>query len=185
MTKSLYADRDTVGTIALKARQSNDIPTVGDLGHELMPSLVEDLNNAIESNPYDNRPFYIIIHEKKDLLLKNVINRRVLTTEKRPYPEPNITVFKTFPKQDKTVFCWSLPHQTLFNQVLANPQRYCKEQINDIKAYLAENLEHFGIKKVGMTKDKRPIIKEIPDFKDRSLKNGRDENTFKTSLHLP
>ena len=182
MTKSQYADRDTVGQMALDALQSNDIPVAGDLGHELMPSLVEDLNNTIASNPYNGRPFYIVIHEKKDLQMKNTILRRMVTMEKRPYPEPNTTVFKTDPRADKTVFCWALPHHSLFNQVLANPDRYGKEQVNDIKAYQAENLIHFGFTKIGVSKEKTPVVQAIPGFVDRPLSSGKSKGLYKTSL---
>lgn len=168
MTKSLYADRDTVGTIALKARESNDIPCAGDLGHELMPSLVEDINNAIKSNPYNDRPFYIIVHEKKDLMLKNTILRRIITSEVRPYPEPNTSVFRTFPKLDETRFCWSLPHHSLFDQCLLNPKYHNEEQLNDIRAYRDENVEWFGFKRV-LTEDGKKTVVADPFFKDRPM----------------
>lgn len=169
MTKSIYADRETVGTIALNASKNRDIPIVGDLGHDLMPSLVDDLNTAIKSDPYDGKPFFIIFHEKKDLLLKNMIMRRVLTTTKRPYPEPNLTVFWTNPKTGETKFCWSLPHKSTFVEYLSNPERYVWEQISDIKAYQKEDLQHFGLKRVGKTEDGKSIIAAIPNFKDRPL----------------
>jgi hypothetical protein len=167
--KSTFGDRDTVGTIALAAQLSTDIPCVGDLGHELMSSLVEDLNNTIESNPYNNRPFYIIVHEKKDLQLKNVILRRMLTSEKRPYPEPNTSVFYTHPQKEETRFCWALPHKSLFIQVLCNPLRYGAQQINDIKAYQAEDLRHFGFKEVGKTGTGIKLYKPDPSFQDRLM----------------
>lgn len=180
MTKSQYADRDTVGTMALNARLSTDIPCAGDLGHELMPSLVEDLNKTIESNPYQGRPFYITIHEKKDAQFTNMILRRLITQEKRPYPEPNTTVFYTDPKKQETLFCWALPHHTLFNQVLCNPMRYGDEQVNDVQAYKDENLEHFGFKKLGR-RGGRPVYVADKNFKDRDMKKRKD---YKNSTSL-
>lgn len=178
MTRSLYADRDTVGTIALNALQCRDNPIAGDLGHELMPSLVEDLNNAIESNPYNNRPFYIVVHEKKDAQLKNVILRRIITTEKRPYPEPCTSVFHTDPKKQETLFCWSLPHWSVFPNYLLNPDHYVQEQVEDVKAYESEDLRHFGFVRIGWTPDKKPIIIPIQGFKDRELVNRRKVKIF-------
>ena len=174
MSKSQYADRDTVGTMALEARLSNDIPCAGDLGHELMPSLVEDLNNTIESNPYGGRPFYITIHEKKDLQFTNMILRRMITSEKRPYPEENTTVFFTDPRKQETKFCWALPHRTIFDQVLSNPDRYGAEQVGDIKAYKSERMEHFGFKKVGSKEDGTPVYVSDPAFKDREIKRKKN-----------
>ena len=114
--------------------------------------------------------------------MKNVLLRRVLKTEKRPYPEPNTTVFKTDPRANKTVFCWALPHHSLFNQVLANPHRYAKDQINDIKAYQAEDLVHFGFQKIELLPDKKITYHPIPGFVDRPL--GKSKKSNKSSLIL-
>lgn len=170
MVKSAYADRETVGSIALKAANSNERVEAGDMGRELMPQLVVDLNNTLASNPYDDRPFYIIIHEKKDLLLTNMILRRMITQEPRPYPEPNTTVFWTDPKSKEVRFCWALPHQTTFMNYIENASQYPKEQIKDIIAYNLERLDHFGFYKAGKTKDNIPIYHPIPNFKDRKLR---------------
>ncbi len=167
--KSAYADRETVGSIALKARKSNDRVVVGDMAHEFMPQLVDDLNEAIASNPFDDRPFYILIHEKKDLLLKNVIRRRVVKQEFRPYPEPGIEVFWTDPKTNETLFCWSLPHRSVFPNYLNNPSKYSKEQIKDILAYNMERMDHFGFYKHGVTEDGTAIYYPVTGFKDRPL----------------
>ncbi len=173
MTKSKYADRDTVGAIAIKAAQTRQRVQVGDMARELMPQLVDDLNDAIASNPFDDRPFYIVIHEKKDLLLKNTILRRVLKQEYRPYPEENTHVFWTHPKTHETLFCWSLPHRSEFPNILENASRYSKELIKDIYAYCVERLDHFGFYKAGMKDDKTPIYYPIPGFKDRKLRGNR------------
>jgi hypothetical protein len=170
MTKSAYADRDTVGTIAIKAAQDRQRVQVGDMARELMPQLVFDLNEAITSNPFDDRPFYIIIHEKKDLLLKNTILRRVLKQEFRPYPEENTYVFWTDPKSHETLFCWSLPHRTEFPNILNNADKYEKELIKDIVAYTRERLDHFGFYKHGVNEDGVAIYYPIPGFKDRKLR---------------
>jgi len=167
--KSAYADRDTVGTIALNARGLNECVVVGDMAHEFMPQLVDDLNEAIASNPFDGRPFYILIHEKKDLLLKNVIRRRVVKQEYRPYPEHGIEVFWTNPKTQETLFCWSLPHRSTFTNYLNNASKYSKEQIKDILAYNMERLDHFGFYKHAVAEDGTPIYYPIPGFKDRPL----------------
>lgn len=172
MTKSAYADRDTVGTMALKAKATRERVEVGDMSREFMPQLVFDLNEAIASNPFDDRPFYITIHEKKDLFLTNTMLRRILKQEKRPYPEPATAVFWTNPKTQETLFCWSLPHTSNFSNYIYNASRYCKEQIKDIVAYNRERLDHFGFYKVCTLEDKTPVYRPIPNFKDRKL-NGK------------
>ena len=179
MTKSMYGDRDTLGTIALNARVCGDNPVAGDLGHELMPQLVEDLNETIASDPYDGKAFYITIHEKKDLLLRNVLLRRMITSIKRPFPEWNTAVFWTDPKTQETRFCWSLPDSRSVLNYILNESDYVKEQIEDIKAYRAQKMEHFGFAKVGKVKDGPVIYKVIPGFKDRPLGKEKHQSKFK------
>jgi hypothetical protein len=171
--KSRYADRETVGTIAQKSARLNEQVCVGDMAHEFMPELINDLNEAIASNPFDDRPFYIVIHEKKDAQLTNVILRRVIKVEYRPYPEPACSVFWTNPKNQETLFCWSLPHPSVYPEYFGNASRYNKDQLKDIIAYEFERLDHFGFYKSGETEDKTPIFLPIPNFKDRPLKKKK------------
>jgi len=177
--KSAYADRETVGSISLKARQLNEIVCVGDMAHEFMPQLVEDINAAISSNPFDDRPFYIIVHEKKDLQLNNVILRRVISQEYRPYPEVATQVYWTNPKTHETRFCWSLPHSSEFPNYLNNASKYHKDQIKDILAYNMERLDHFGFYKHGTIADNVAIYSPTPGFKDRPLLTKKQRGSVK------
>ncbi len=173
MTKSLYADRDTVGTIALNARMSNERVEAGDMAREMMPQLVDDLNNAIASRPFDDRLFYITVHEKKDLLLTNMIKRRVVVSDFRPYPEPATMVFKHNPKSFETTFCWSLPHTSEFPIYLNNAYAYASDQIKDILAYNMERLDHFGFHIIAKNEKGVPLYAANPNFEDRKLREAR------------
>jgi hypothetical protein len=173
MTKSLYADRDTVGTIALNAQKVNERVEAGDMAREMMPQLVDDINAAIASNPFDDRPFFITVHEKKDLLLTNMIKRRVVVSDFRPYPEPATMVFWTNPKSYETKFCWSLPHTSEFQVYFNNPSRYSAEQLKDILAYNMERMDHFGFSKVRKNEEGVNIYVPTPNFQDRKLKEGK------------
>jgi len=171
MTKSLYADRDTVGTIALNAQKLNERVEAGDMARAMMPQLVDDLNDAIASRPFDDRPFFITIHEKKDLQLKNVILRRVIPSDFRPYPEPSTQVYWHNPKTFETRFCWSLPHTSEFIEYLENPSRYEAEQIKDILAYNKMIMANFGFTWI-RTNENRLKPFPIPNFEDRKLKEA-------------
>ena len=114
--------------------------------------------------------------------LETALLRRMITSDRRPYPEPNTSVFWTNPKTQETRFCWSLPHQSLFIQYLCNPDKYEEEQIRDIKEYLAENMSHFGFKKVEKLPDGRFKCLADPNFKDRKLKQTRREKYSKTLI---
>lgn len=170
MTKSLYDDRETVGTIAQKAVHVNERVEVGDMSREIMKSFVEDLNDMILAKPYGDRSFYITVHEKKDLQMKNVIMRRMVHSQARPFPEENTSVFWTDPKSNITKFCWSIPHRSVFPNVLENEKKYGKEQIMDIKNFEIHRMEHFGFIWAGETETGVPIWIENITFKDRDLR---------------
>lgn len=173
MTKSTFDDRETVGTIAIKAAQSEERPEVGDMAREINKSCIEDLNDCIESKPYGDRSFYISISEKKDSQLKNVLRRILTHGLPRPYPEDNTSVFWTNPKTHETLFCWSLPHHSVMQNVLDNPDKYGKEQVADVKAYKAERLEHFGFMYLHDNADGSAFYVANPFHRDRPLVDRR------------
>lgn len=169
--QSLYdPTRKTVGATYLDAQKNNteDFIEVGDMARELMSSLVSDLNDTIKSNPYDNKPFFITIHEKRDLQMKNAFMRRILTTLYRPYPEDDTVVFWTNPVSNEILFCWCLPHWSEMDNMLNNELLYDKNQIAEIKAWKLLDLYHFGF-----TKD--PIGNWMPNpaWKDKSMNENK------------
>lgn len=165
--QSLYdPDRETIGKIYLDAQKNNkeDRIEVGDMSREVMSSLIEDLNETIKSNPYDDRPFYICIHESRDLVMKNMFKRRILTTLYRPYPEDDTVVFYTDPKKNETLFCWCLPHWSEMDNMLNNEDLYDANQMIEIKAWKNHDLYHFGF-----TKDEIGNWMPNPHYKDKPL----------------
>lgn len=140
--------RKTVGAIYRDAQMSSHdkYVTNGDLTNELQSSLVEDLNETIQSNPYQDRAFYITVHEKKDKQMPRMILRRILTSVYRPFPEDDTLVFWTDGKS-VTKFCWCLPHWSEMPNVLHNPTLFKPEYVEDIKQFKAENYRHFGFTK--------------------------------------
>ena len=144
---SLYdPTRKTVGSIYLEAQKNNtdEYVTNGDLTNEIQSSLIEDLNDTIQSKPFGERAFYITVHESKDLQMPRAIRRRILTSIYRPWPEDDTIVFWTDPKANLTKFCWCLPHWSEMTNMLANENLFDKEMISQIKAWKAYDLYHFG-----------------------------------------
>lgn len=142
--------RKTVGAIYREAQLAphDDYVVNGDLTHELTKSLVDDLNDTIASNPYEGKPFYITIHESKDLLMKRCIKRRMITTKYRPYPEDDTLVFfvKDIPTNDVR-FCWCLPHHTEMTNILMNFNLYEPEYVQQIRSWKMYDLHPFGFMK--------------------------------------
>lgn len=179
MTKSLYGDRDTVGTTYIKAQKEGEkYVEVGDLRRELMSSLVEDLNDTISSDPFQGRAFFITVHESKDLMMKSCIRRRMLTTLYRPWPEDDTTVFWTDPKSNTTRFCWSIPHWSEMDNIIINELIYDKDLVATCKAWKSFDMFQFGFRK-------DDIGNWIPNekYKDKDLKVQVSEH--RPTLLLP
>lgn len=151
--QSLYdPSRENVGKIYRDLQLNNhDEPViVGDMTNELMKDLVVDINEALASfcryslENKDGKPFYLMIHEKKDLQMKSALARRMIYFGYRPWPEDDTTVFWRDPKSDELRFCWSLPHHTEMDNMLANPDQFDVELINQIKFWKKVDLRAFG-----------------------------------------
>lgn len=160
--------RKTVGAIYRDAQLNNKEKFVinGDLTNELMSSLVEDLNDTIQTNTHEGRPFYIIVHEKKDLMMPNMILRRMLTVEKRPWPEDDTVVFSVNPASSDVRFCWCLPHSTEMDNMLNSEALFDHKMIAKIKAWKNIDLYHFGF-----VKDEIGNWIANPNWKDESMES--------------
>ena len=147
--KSKYGNRETVGSAYLEAQKDTVKGcTLQDFNHPMTESLIVDLNETIESNPFEGRPFYINIVEERDLQMKNAFKRRIFKTLYRPYPEDNTCVFYTDPKEQKTYFCWQMPHHSEFHNILGSLNIYDHEYVQRIKEWLSNDLTNFGFTKV-------------------------------------
>lgn len=145
--QSLYdPNRKTVGAIYRQAQLTGDRSpiSIGDMGHELTKSLVEDINIALCAPRKNDNPFYLLIHEHKDLQMPSAILRRMLKFSYRPYPEDDTTVFWKNPKTQEVRFCWSLPHWAEMDNILANPSQFDPAFVADVKAWKAVDLTRFG-----------------------------------------
>lgn len=136
--------RPTVGQIYLDAQKNQTPILVGDMSNELTASLVEDLNDAMLSDPFNGRPFYVMVYEKRDRQMKNAILRRLYKTLYRPYPEDDTVVFHINPANQETRFCWCLPHWSEMDNMLINQHLWDPQMIYSIKQWKADRLESFG-----------------------------------------
>lgn len=156
MTSHYDTSRNTVGKIYrdLHLNVSPAPLLIGDLNNEMTKDLVTDLNEAIKADPYDGKNFYIMIHEKKDLQMKDAFLRRVIHLPRRPYPEDDTTVFYHDKKNHRTYFCWCLPHWSEMDNILHNHQHYDPDFVHNIRCWKKVDLTPFGFT---TTKDGKPF----------------------------
>ena len=153
--------RGTVGTIYLDAQRfgAREPILVGDMSNEMIVSCLSDINAALREDPYNGKPFYVFLHEKRDLQMKNAIFRRVIKLNFRPWPEDDSVVFWTDPKTHEVRFCWALPHWSEMDNILHNPVGYSEEMIRHIQAWKAFDMKVFGF----MNKSGHPTKGWEPD----------------------
>lgn len=141
--------RNTAGSIYRDAQINGERGVViGDVNHEITKDLVKDINEAIEQGTKEmgDKPFYLAIYEKYDLMLKRGLVRIRKVTKYRPYPEQDMMAFHVFPNGD-IYFCWELPHRSQMMNMLMSPELFDPARIEMIKRWENLQLEYFGFAK--------------------------------------
>ncbi len=143
--------RKTAGAIYRDAQINGERGVViGDVNHEIKKDLVNDINEAIEqglkSDEFKDKPFYLAIYEKYDLMMKRGLVRIRKITKYRPYPEQDTMVFRVFPNGD-VYFCWELPHRSQMLNILNSPDIFDPDRVSTIRRWENHQLEYFGFTK--------------------------------------
>lgn len=161
--------RKTVGAIYRDAQIENakdlEDAQIGDLNREIMKGLVEDLNEAFKSNPFNERPFYVQIYEKWDYQMGKALRRMVNKSLYRPYPEAGTMVWWTSPREQEVRFCWDLPDRPQMINIINSENIYPSQQVQLLKAWERLDLHPFGF-----MKDIEGNWKENPSWKDQRIK---------------
>lgn len=139
--------RENVGKIARDAVMNHDgyRIEVGEMKGAILPDLVNDINEALMLPA--EKPFYLLVTEKKDLQIKNAIARTLKHMDYRPWPEDNTTVFWKDPKTQELCFCWDIPHWSEIDNILQNPFFWDESLIKDCIAWKSFDMKHFGFYK--------------------------------------
>lgn len=141
--------RQTAGAIYRDAQINGEKGVViGDVNHEIKKDLVKDINEAIEQGAKEmgDKPFYLAIYEKYDLMLKKGLVRLRKITKYRPYPEQDSMVFHIYP-DGSVYFCWELPHRSQMINIIMNEGLYDPEYVNKLRRWENLQLEHYGFTK--------------------------------------
>lgn len=170
--------RKTVGAIYRDAQLYGEKQVItGDMNYELRKSLVDDLNDTVKQGckEFDNRPFFITVHEKRDLQMPNAFLRRMIKTKYRPYPEDDTLVFRVIPHTMEVYFCWDLPHRSNMLNMINAQELFDPKDLLKIRRWENMQLEYFGFMKddkgnwkenplysgdqlVSLTPEKAPVI---------------------------
>jgi hypothetical protein len=143
--------RNTVGSIYvdLHKKTPSDYIQIGDMNREMLKGFLEDINEAMLTDPFNGKPFYIRIVEEKDLQMKDAIHRGLTKMPYRPWPEDNTTVFWVNPRNKEIRFCWDIPHHSEFAMIFQHAKDYPKEYITGMIAWQKGMMDYFGFEFIG------------------------------------
>ena len=168
--------RKTVGAIYRDAQFENkheDSIEIGDMSRELTTSLIEDINDALKAFDKKEKPYYLMIHEKKDLQMKQALARRMLYFGYRPWPEDDTVVFWKDPKTQDLRFCWALPHWSEMDLTLMNQDQFEPEYICHIRAW-----KNYDLKLFGFIYDKELKWVPNPKWRDKRVEEKKHIKTI-------
>ena len=163
--------RKTVGAIyrdmKIAGARDPEVIESGDMLKEVLNGLVEDINDGLAANPFDGKPFYLMVHEKRDGQMKDAFLRRILffSHDKRPWPEDDTLVYWHDPQSDKRFkFCWNIPHWSEMDNILACKDLFDADLVATVVAWKSFNMYYFGF-----TKDPMGEWMPNPYFEDQDI----------------
>jgi hypothetical protein len=104
-------DRETVGKIAtdLMQKTPEDVPVV-DLGKDMLQDYMENLWLCVDRGKKGlGTDFFVVVLQKKERLLQNVVRNQFLYRLSCPTPTYNQSVFRYLFEDDQLEYFWSLP----------------------------------------------------------------------------
>ncbi len=138
--KSIYGDRDTIGTQLLNTQEAHMKSTpieVGDLGKEMGKTIMKGVLDSVELHSGKVNKFYIEAFVQKDHIFKDrKLNLTVKAHEYLPLMQPNQDIW--FVDYVNQVFehLWGLPSRSEFELVLSDPSKDNEKNLEWINAYL-------------------------------------------------
>jgi len=114
------AAKKTVGAQANELLKSGDNKQgVIDTQREMHKKFISEIEKTIEGHKSWDFPFYIVVINKKERLIKNSIRNYFFARRSLPTPDYDQTVFKYDPSTGDLRFLWVLPdHETVQYMVL-------------------------------------------------------------------
>lgn len=172
--------RQTAGAIYRNAQLFGERGVViGDVNHQITKDLVTEINEWIEqgTKKRENKPFYLAIYEKYDLMLKKGLVRIPKITKYRPYPQQDSMVFHVYPESNSVYFCWELPHRSHMLNMINCADLYDPETIQKLRHWEGMRLEYFGF-----TKDWEGNWTENKLYRGDTLISEKPDRDVKVSL---
>lgn len=121
--------KKTVGAEAVERLQNAD-PHQGiiDTQREADKEYLTEIHKCVDNHNDWTKPWFIVVHHKKEQLLENVIRRYFIGRQSLPTPQWDQTVWRYIPSAGDLEFCWALPDENTAKWMADNPNMVPNEQ---------------------------------------------------------
>jgi len=121
--------RKTVGQEAVKRLETKDTKQgIVDTEREANKEYIGEIQKCVNAHKSWDEPFYVVVHQKKEQLLENVIRRYFLARQSLPTPQWDQDVWRYDPKTGNLEYLWSLPDENTAKWMAGNPGDIHPEQ---------------------------------------------------------
>ena len=132
--------RKTVGAEALSRLQNPDhSQSIIETQREMDKEYWGEIDKCVKAHTNWQEPYYIVIHQKKEKLLENVIRRYFIGRQSLPTPQWDQTVWRFNPKNGNLEFVWTLPDENTAKWLAANPKEI-HEDMHELLAFTTDFL---------------------------------------------
>ena len=131
-------DRETVGKIATDLMKSSpELVPLKELGQDMLSDYMENLWIAVDRGKKELwADFFVVVLQKKERLLDNVVRNQFLYRSSCPTPTYNQSVFRYSFKDDELEYVWSLPDKSSCFMLKANALMVAPEERDMLKFVL-------------------------------------------------
>lgn len=133
--------KTTVGKEAVKRLENPDTTqTIVDTQREIDKQYMDGVEECVKLHKAWDKPWYIVVHLKKEQLLENVLRRKFIARRTLPTPQWDQQVWRYYPANGNLQFCWALPDENTAMWIAADPQSVPKE-MDGLAGYVMEMLD--------------------------------------------
>lgn len=122
--------KKTVGAEAVERLAKKDTKQgIVDTEREANKEYIGELQKCVDAHAQWDDPFYVVVHQKKEQLLENVIRRYFIARQSLPTPQWDQDVWRYDPKTGNMQYLWTLPDENTAKWMAGNPQDIHPEQL--------------------------------------------------------
>ena len=127
-------ERETVGKICADLMAKADLKQgVIDTRKEMEKHYIPEIQKCIEAHKNFTVPYYIVVINRKERLIANVMRQIFTARLTLPTPDYDQTVFKYIPSTGDLIFLWTVPDKNSLHFILKNQNSLPAEQKQLIK----------------------------------------------------